>query len=240
VTERNSKVGQSIDVIAPTDSRISTLFAPTPSAFSSIHERRCKFDRIRLPSLKQKNLDELLLSPTDIKVMNSNDAEPSPGAWPLAHSRACFAPLRPQALSFSKIGLRSHLHQSLIIQKPHNDSLYQDSTSALDSVQTSKLSIATTNRVGLSDAIVSTINTARHAHLNDRSYIQALCKPNPSLNSVRNAPKESLFGVNSSRDTIGTLRAKERDKPDSMFFKNILKERKQPSYDRYSQPMKEG
>ena len=74
----------------------------------------------------------------------------------------------------------------------------------------------------------TTINPARHAHLNDRSYIQALCKPSAALETVRNAPKESLFGVMSSRDNLETLGWRERDQPDSMFFKNILSERKQP------------
>ena len=75
----------------------------------------------------------------------------------------------------------------------------------------------------------TTINPARHAHLNDRSYIHALCKPSAALETVRNAPKESLFGVMSSKDNLETLGWKERDKPDSMFFRNILSERKKPS-----------
>lgn len=75
----------------------------------------------------------------------------------------------------------------------------------------------------------TTINPARHAHLNDRSYIHALCKPSAALETVRNAPKESLFGVMSSRDNLETLGWRERDQPDSMFFKNILSDRKQPT-----------
>ena len=43
---------------------------------------------------------------------------------------------------------------------------------------------------------------------------------------MRNAPKESLFGVSSSKDDLKTLERRERDSPDSLFFNNILSDRK--------------
>jgi hypothetical protein len=235
-TEPERQLYQSVNVSDITESRMSSLFAP--STFAT-HQNQHKHDRIKLPSLKTKAqcIDELLLSANDISVLNTNAKEASPGAWPVAQSRAAFASKTKQKLSVSKFGLRGPLYKSVTAEKRNKvdemtDSLFQDS--ATDHKNTSKLYIESTSRVGLSDAVKHTINTARHAHLNDRSYIQALFKPNAGLKSVRNAPKESLFGVNSSRDNIETLGARERDKPDSMYFKNILLERKQPSFDRYN------
>jgi len=46
----------------------------------------------------------------------------------------------------------------------------------------------------LSNTVHNNTITARHAHINDRSYIHALLKPSQELKKVRNAAKESLFG----------------------------------------------
>lgn len=120
VTEQR-KPFHSIDVTDMTDSHISTLFAPTPSVFTTAQAYHSKFDRIKLPSLN-KNVDELLLSPSDIRVINTNAKAPSPGAYHVAQSRAFFSPPSRKILSVRK----GPLYQSVEIGK--RDSLLQESS----------------------------------------------------------------------------------------------------------------
>ena len=170
-------------------------------------------DRIKLPALKSLgkpfNTRNIMMSKEDIDAHNRSmiDIGPSPGAWDLALQRQRLAPVSKELLSFSQYSYRNPLSHSIDIKRGglnetmfSQDSICMPEMSAFKHLNSGFDSKQPSCRDFSSIIHQTTINTARHMHLNDQSYLNAYEKVKNSKRQIIMAESKPNLKIAPSSD----------------------------------------